>query len=91
MKRAIERERDRINSLNGRLESHGRALKNTLARGFAIVWGPDGNPVVSAAAVSHGMSLSLEFHDGKVAVTADGAPRRKPRGGKADDDQGSLL
>ncbi|MGE5203416.1 MAG: exodeoxyribonuclease VII large subunit [Acidobacteriota bacterium] len=92
MKRALERERERVQSLNGRLESHGRTLKNALARGFAIVWGPDGKPLVSAAAVSHGMSLSLEFHDGKIAVTADGVPRRKPRGGKADDgDQGSLL
>ncbi|HVM81871.1 MAG TPA: exodeoxyribonuclease VII large subunit [Stellaceae bacterium] len=92
MHRALEREAERLKSLSARLEGNRQALQNVLARGYALVWGPDGKPVVSAGAVTHGMALTLEFHDGKVTAIADGAVRRKPRGGKADDGgQGSLL
>jgi len=92
MHRALEREAERLKGLAGRLESNRQALQNILARGYALVWGPDGKPVVSAGAVAHGMALTLEFHDGKVTAIADGAMRRKPRGGKSGDGgQGSLL
>ena len=65
---------------------------NVLERGFAVVKDAGGNVVVSAQAVTPGAALTLEFHDGKVAVVADGAARRKPRGSKSDEpDQGSLL
>jgi len=92
MRRALEREGERLGGLIGRLESNRQALQNVLARGYALIWGPDGKPLVSATAVTHGMALTLEFHDGKVEAIADGAVRRKPRGGKPDDgSQGSLL
>ncbi|MTW14625.1 exodeoxyribonuclease VII large subunit [Rhodoplanes serenus] len=41
-----------------------------LARGFALVRGPDDRPLRSAAAVPPGLRLSLEFADGRVAAVA---------------------
>jgi exodeoxyribonuclease VII large subunit len=90
--RFLDREHLRVEGFGGRLESFRQALQNALARGYALVRGPDGKPVVSAVGIAHGTVLTLEFHDGKVAVVADGAARKKPRGAKSDSrDQGSLL
>ena len=95
--RALAREEERIKALGGRLDSHNQALRNVLVRGYALVWGADGKPLVSAEAVVPGAALTIEFHDGKVGVTADGALRKKSRGSKSDgpksdeQDQGSLL
>jgi exodeoxyribonuclease VII large subunit len=99
MIRALAREEERVKALGGRLDSHNQALRNVLARGYALVWGADGKPLVSAEAVVPGAALTIEFHDGKVGVTAEGAPRKKPRGSKSDGPksagpgpgQGSLL
>lgn len=92
LRRVIERHAHLLEAAGGRLESYYKALQNVLERGFAVVKDAGGNVVVSAQAVTPGAALTLEFHDGKVAVVADGAARRKPRGSKSDEpDQGSLL
>jgi exodeoxyribonuclease VII large subunit len=91
---------DRAGQLLAALSYHG-----VLARGFALVragGGEGGAPVRAAAAVSPGMRLDIEFADGRVGATAEGAPRlrsamtsatpsraRRRRG--VDPDQGTLF
>ncbi len=46
--------------------------KSVLARGFAIVRDGAGSPLASAASVSAGMALQIQFADGAAAAHADG-------------------
>lgn len=75
------------------LESY--SYESVLARGFVLVRDSAGTPLISAAAVTPGQELRLQFRDGEIAAVAEGAPRRrgsgKPKPGKDDDEQGSLL
>jgi exodeoxyribonuclease VII large subunit len=90
----LQRGRLRLESLSGLLESY--SYERVLARGFALVQDAAGHAVQSARSVAAGASLTLQFADGRVPVTATGsgekppssspAPKRKP-----DDKQGSLL
>ena len=90
--RVLEHHRRRLEAAGGRLENFNAVILKALERGFALVRDAAGKPVVSAQAVTHGAALTIEFHDGRVAVIADGATRRKPRGSKPEEpDQGSLL
>jgi exodeoxyribonuclease VII large subunit len=59
---------DRVGQLLTALSYHG-----VLARGFALVRAEGGQPLRAAAAVSPGLRLDIEFADGHVAATADGA------------------
>jgi exodeoxyribonuclease VII large subunit len=96
----IDRRADRVEragQLLAALSYHG-----VLARGFALVRGPEGQPLHAAAAVSAGMRLDIEFQDGHVGAIAEtGAtgrrepvaaqrprPRRRLSGGEG---QGSLF
>jgi len=89
--RTLDRDHRRLDALASRLEGNLQALLSALARGFAMVRDASGRPVVSAEAIAPGASLSLHFHDGIVAVRAEG-PRRRARSGKPDEpDQGNLL
>jgi exodeoxyribonuclease VII large subunit len=77
------------------------SYKETLKRGFSVVYDGGGRHVARAATAGPGVDLTVEFHDGKVAVRTEGgearhapaparprAPsRRAPPNGK----QGSLL
>ena len=90
VRRALEREQQRIHALEGRLESHRQAIRNVLARGYVLVWGPDGKVVVSADAVPPGARLGLQFHDGKAEVVAEGPRKRKPKQA-GESPQGELL
>jgi exodeoxyribonuclease VII large subunit len=83
--------------------SHREVLK----RGFALVRDGDGHPLHSAAAVSNGARLDIEFADGRIGAVADGEARptlaapvpkaAKPRGrggeggGSGQNGQGSLF
>ncbi len=69
-----------------------------LARGYAIVRGDAGKPVMSAAAAAGESSLELEFHDGRVRLGHGGAaapptsPRRPSPAPRSDPPaQGKLL
>jgi exodeoxyribonuclease VII large subunit len=87
------------------LDSVGQLLaalsyRGVLERGFALVRDGEGKPLRSAASVSAGMPLDIEFGDGRVGavagdartVTAAPAPvRRRRRGGGEDPGQGSLF
>ncbi len=57
------------------------SYQGVLARGFALVREPAGTPLRSAAAISPGQGLDIEFADGRVAATAvsaHGSPPRRP-------------
>lgn len=89
----LRHRRLQLDSCTRLLESYSYA--GVLARGFALVRDASGGPVTTAAAVAPGQELHLQFHDGEIAALAEGAPRRKgsskPRTGKGEKDQGSLL
>jgi exodeoxyribonuclease VII large subunit len=92
----LERGADRIDQLGKLLESY--SFHSVLNRGFALVRDQDGQPVLAAAGLNTGGSLSIEFADGRVtAKVTEGtgtapkpaAPPRKREGGSGN--QGSLL
>jgi exodeoxyribonuclease VII large subunit len=87
-----------------RLRSAGQLLtaysyRGVLARGFALVRDGDGRPLRTAAAVGSGTRLDIEFSDGRVGATVDGARAAPPlakskprtRGGEGSGGQGSLF
>ncbi len=72
--------------------------RSVLQRGYALVHGPDGVPVLSAAAATPGLSVEVEFHDGRTAARFEGAgaaPRspakKKPVKDKNGPGQGDLF
>ena len=85
---------ERADKLLGALSYQG-----VLARGFALVRDGAGSPIRSAAAVSTGQALDIEFADGHVAATAtqaQGGRLRQPvrpraRRTSTDPGQGSLF
>jgi exodeoxyribonuclease VII large subunit len=60
------------------------SYRGVLARGFALVRDGEHQPLRTAAAVSAGMSLEIEFSDGRVAARAEsgGASERTAAPGK---------
>jgi exodeoxyribonuclease VII large subunit len=92
----------RAGGVLGALSYHG-----VLARGFALVRDPDGQPVRTAAAVPSGMRLDIEFADGHLAAVAEpadpatadpGAPpadqepaKPRPARARSDPGQGNLF
>ena len=50
------------------------SYRGVLARGFALVRDAAAQPLRSAAAVSAGMPIEIEFSDGRVGAHADGRP-----------------
>jgi len=71
--------RDLLDNFAGRLQSHSERHDSLLARGYVVVRDAAARIVTAAAAVAPGAALELEFHDGRVAATAAGAPARPPR------------
>jgi exodeoxyribonuclease VII large subunit len=51
------------------------SYRGVLARGFALVRDAASQPLRSAAAVSTGMPLEIEFSDGRVAARAESGPK----------------
>jgi exodeoxyribonuclease VII large subunit len=85
----VERGRLRLAALAGLLDSY--SYERVLARGFALVRDRAEHPITSAAAVAPGLGLRIQFGDGEIAATADGAAPRRSRGGRDGGDQGELL
>ncbi len=81
----IERRTDALAGCAALLDSY--SYEHVLKRGFALVRDQNDEPLTSAAALSPGMPVALQFHDGRAAATIDGesAPRRnaKPRNRKS--------
>jgi len=74
------------------------SYRAVLERGFTLVRGEGGRPLHSAADIGLGAALTLEFADGSVGATANGAPTSRPRlrvpssrRNKASPDQGNLF
>ena len=89
----------------GKLDALARLLESTsyqkvLARGYAVVHGPEGL-LTNAAAIAPGTALELEFADGRAQAVASGvaasgaaASKAKPKARRdktGNDDQGTLL
>jgi exodeoxyribonuclease VII large subunit len=89
--RLLEHRRHRLESVGGRLETYGKALRDTLGKGFAIVRDAAGMVVESALGIAAGDALSIQFHDGRVEVVADGTKRPTKPKKPSDPGQGSLL
>lgn len=89
----VSRRQMALGHLGQLLESY--SYEKVLERGFALVRDDQGAPVLAAATVGSGQALKIQFRDGIVDATADGAaaPKAKPRkSGEADSGpQGSLL
>ena len=85
----LERRTEALVNCAALLDSY--SYEHVLKRGFALVRGPKDEPLTSAAAVSTGLNVSLQFHDGRIAATTtDGtAPKKKPVA--LPPKQGSLL
>jgi exodeoxyribonuclease VII large subunit len=88
---------DRVQGLGKLLNAY--SYKGVLKRGYALVRDAAGSPLHSAAAVTAGMALQIEFGDGRVGARADGAgaasappalPKPKRSGGGSSG-QGSLF
>jgi exodeoxyribonuclease VII large subunit len=90
----------------GRLERAGQLLaalsyRGVLSRGFALVRDAGDQPLRTAASVQPGMTLSIEFSDGRVGASAEGSTpiavsppftiRRRKRSGGGDPGQGNLF
>jgi exodeoxyribonuclease VII large subunit len=80
-----------VDSLGNLLDSY--SYQNVLARGFALVRDIADRPVTTAAAVTPGTGLTIQFGDGEVAATAGRhVQKTRPRASKTRDPrQGELL
>jgi exodeoxyribonuclease VII large subunit len=70
-----DRRTERVNALHTLLNSLG--YKAVLARGYAVVRDGDGHPLRRAADVSPGQAIAIEFADGAVPATAEGAKQKR--------------
>jgi exodeoxyribonuclease VII large subunit len=90
LKDLLERRTDALASLGALLDSY--SYEHVLQRGFALVRDQNDEPLTSVAALSPGLSVALQFHDGRAHATIDGGsgttPKRKP---SKPEKQGSLL
>jgi exodeoxyribonuclease VII large subunit len=82
-----ERREQKLKALGQLLESY--SYKSVLERGFAVVRSAAGKPVHRAAAVPPGERLSIEFADGRVRASADGASKKAKAPAPAE--QGTLF
>jgi exodeoxyribonuclease VII large subunit len=85
----FERRADRLEAAEKLLNAF--SYRAVLKRGFALVRDRKGFPLHAAAEVTPGMSLDVEFADGRVGATAEKAPggKAKTRGGPSG--QGGLF
>lgn len=94
--RLLVRKRDRLTTAGKLLDSY--SYERVLDRGFALITGADGSPILSAAQLSPGDDVSLRLKDGERAARISGGsavpkPSRqsKKTASDGDDPQGSLL
>ena len=59
--------------------------------GFTLVRGEDDQPLTSVAALSSGMGVSLQFHDGRARALVDGGSAAPKRKAAKPEKQGTLL
>lgn len=86
-----QRKQTVLDHLGQLLDSY--SYEKVLERGFALVRDSDGKPVLSAASVDDGDTLTLQFRDGTLEAIAGSKPGEKPKRTKTPPTgpQGSLL
>ncbi len=72
----LQRRWDRVRNAEQLLKAF--SYQGVLNRGFALVRDGEGRPLRSAATVAAGMRLDIEFADGRVGATAEGAAKEAP-------------
>lgn len=88
----LTRRADRVGTAGQLLNAF--SYRGVLSRGFALIRDPKGIPLRAAASVDPGMRLVIEFSDGRVGATADGAgvpAPSKPKSKTKGPGQGSLF
>lgn len=92
IRRRLRQGWERLENLGGRLDSHALSHEKVLERGYAVVRDAGRHAIISAAKVTPGAPLTIEFHDGEVGATA-GLRRRRQGKRPASDlpEQGKLL
>jgi len=92
-RRAVTDSAAKLENFAARLESI--SPKRVLERGYVLVRGADGAPVISAAGAPAGAALQLEFADGLIdaRVEGGGASAKPPKTARRKDNpgQGTLL
>ena len=93
LERRLQRERERFVALDKLYRSFDP--RGPLKRGYALVHRASGALARSAAALSPGESVEMEFQDGRRGAVVDGAsparPASRPRPAQATSDQGDLF
>jgi len=72
----LERRRRDLERLTATLTAHDP--QRTLERGYALIEGPDGEPITSATTAREQPELTLRFHDGRVTTRGESATRGAP-------------
>jgi exodeoxyribonuclease VII large subunit len=85
----FERRAERLTSADKLLNAF--SYRAVLSRGFALVRDGKGFPLHAASQVIPGMSLDIEFADGRIGATADKEPRTKGKSRGGPSGQGSLF
>jgi exodeoxyribonuclease VII large subunit len=85
----VDRRGDALASCAALLESY--SYEHVLKRGFALVRDEDDQPLTSAAALSSGMPVTLQFHDGRARALVDGGSAAPKRKAAKPEKQGTLL
>jgi exodeoxyribonuclease VII large subunit len=91
MERFIDRKHQTLDNFAGRLATHSERHESLLARGYVVVRDAVARVVTESRGISAGAPLDLEFHDGRVGVTAGSKPRPRTRRTIVDPGQGSLF
>jgi exodeoxyribonuclease VII large subunit len=85
----FERRKSRLESADKLLNAF--SYRAVLSRGFALVRDGKGFPLHAASQVTPGMSLDIEFADGRVGATAEKEPRTKGKTRGGSSEQGKLF
>jgi exodeoxyribonuclease VII large subunit len=91
MERFIDRKHQLLDNFAGRLATHSERHESLLARGYVVVRDAVARVVTESGGINAGAPLDLEFHDGRVGVTAGSKPRPRSRRANVDPGQGSLF
>ena len=87
----IDRSHHVLDNFSGRLATHSERHESLLARGYVVVRDAVARVVTESSAITTGAPLDLEFHDGRVGVTAGSKPRPRTRRALGHPAQGSLF
>src|SRR5215471_7694200 len=91
MARFLDRSHHTLDNFAGRLATHSERHESLLARGYVVVRDAVARVLTQSAGISAGAPLDLEFHDGRVGVTAGSKPRPRARRVVTPPGQGSLF